>query len=269
MSERVHPEGDAPEHPAPAASGSPSKELHLPPPRPDEKNQPPPGTYVIQVPKEQIFRTPTPETERRFKEYSRRGGRRRRSCCCCLWWVAGSLLVLALALAATAGVLYLVFRPRLPKYAVDSVSIKGFNLTSGSILSPEFDVAVRAENPNMKVGIHYRRGSSVVVSHAGVDLCNGAWPAFYQGTRNVTVVRTALTGSGIRLSGAMRSELVAGQGQGKVPLEVRARVPVRVKFGAVTTWTITAKVRCDLTVDKLAANSKVVSASCGVKVKLL
>ncbi|MQL69886.1 hypothetical protein Taro_002158 [Colocasia esculenta] len=269
MSERVHPAGgDTPKHQA-AAPGSPSKELHLAPPRPDEKNQPPPGTYVIQVPKEQIFRTPTPETERRFKEYTRRGRGRTRSCCCCLCWVTGVLLVLALVLAAAAGVLYLVFRPQLPRYTVQSVSVRGVNLTADATLSPEFDVVIRAENPNKKVRIHYRGGSSVVVSHSGVDFCRGSWPSFYQGTRNVTLMRTALTGSGIRLSGAMRGDLVAGQGRGEVPLEVRARVPVRVKFGAVTTWTITAKVRCDLTVDKLAASSRVVSASCGVKVKLL
>uniref|UniRef100_A0A1D1YA03 Uncharacterized protein At1g08160 n=1 Tax=Anthurium amnicola TaxID=1678845 RepID=A0A1D1YA03_9ARAE len=268
MSERVHPGGDTPEHPA-AAPGSPSKQQHPPPPEPEEKIKSPPGTYVIQVPKEQIFRVPTPETARRFKEYTRRGGRGRRSCCCCLWWTTGTLLVLSLALAAAAGVLYLVFRPRLPKYAVDGVSVKGFNLTSGNpVLSPEFDVAVRVENPNNKIGIRYRSGSSVAVSYSGVDLCSGGWPVFYQGPRNTTVVRTSLTGSGIRLSSAMDRELAGEQGRGEVPLVLTARVPVRIRVGAVTTWTITVKVRCDLVVDSLTASSKVVSTSCGVKVEI-
>lgn len=275
MADRVHPTptpnaeekmAAAPADPAAASrqesSGSPKSFA--------EKPKPPPGTYVIQVPKDQIFRVPPPENARRFEAYTRRARRQRRGCCCCLAWTGALLLFLLFALAVAAGILYLVFQPKVPKYSVDGLAVKGFNLSSATTnlasLSPEFDATIRADNPNKKIGIYYRSGSSIAVSYDGVNLCDGVWPTFYQGKRNVTIFQTALTGSGIRLAAAMKDALVTAQSRGEVPLKIDIKVPVRIKFGAVKTWTITVKVRCDLTVDKLAADSSIVSKSCSVKV---
>lgn len=235
-----------------------------------ERPKSPPESYVIQVPKDQIYRVPPPENAHRFESYARRSSRRgRRSCCCCcLAWTAALLLFLLVALAAAAGILYLIFKPKIPKYSVDGLAVKGFNLSTAAAaatLSPEFDVTVRADNPNEKIGIYYRSGSSITVSYDAVSLCQGVWPTFYQGKRNVTVFETSLTGSGIRLSDAMQEALVTAQRRGEVPLEIDLKVPVRVKFGAVTTSTITVNVWCDVTVDKLTADSKIVSKSCSVE----
>ncbi|EHA8592524.1 NDR1/HIN1-like protein 13 [Cocos nucifera] len=274
MADRVHPARSttaeektvAPAEPA-ATSGP---EIPLSQENFGEKLKPPPGTYVIQVPKDQIYRVPPPENSRRLQAYTRRAHRRRCGCCCCLAWTAALLLLLFVAVAAAAGILYLVFQPKIPKYSVDGLSVKGFNLSSIATdlaaISPEFDATVRADNPNKKIGIYYRPGSSISISYDGVNLCHGVWPTFHQAKRNVTVFKTALTGSGIRLSAAIRDALVTAQSRRKVPLEINLQVPVRVKFGAVTTWTITVKVRCDVTVDKLTADSRIVSKSCSVKV---
>lgn len=260
MSERVHPDGDTADRAA-AMPSSPSKQ---PPVPPEERTKHPSGTYVIQVPKDQIYRVPTEETAQRYEEYTRR--RRRGSCCCrVLLWLAGVTLALVLALGITAGVLYLVLRPKVPSYTVEGVSVRGFNLSSPQALSPEFDVAVKAENPNGRIGIDYRDGGSVVVSHSGVDLCSGAWPAFYQGSKNATVFRAALRGSGVRLGGAQRGALAAELRRRAVPLEVGLRVPVRVRIGAATTLTVTVVASCVVTVDGLKARARVVSTSCSVK----
>jgi hypothetical protein len=52
--------------------------------------------------------------------------------------------------------------------------------TSVLTVSPEFDVTVRADNPNDKIGIYYRKDSSVEVYYSDVRLCNGVLPMFYQ-----------------------------------------------------------------------------------------
>lgn len=274
MADRVHPARSTTAEEKTAAPAEPAvtsrPETPLSQENFAEKLKPPPGTYVIQVPKDQIYRVPPPENSRRLQAYSRRAHRRRCGCCCCLAWTAALLLLLLVAVAAAAGILYLVFQPKIPKYSVDGLSVKGFNLSSVAAdlaaVSPEFDATVRADNPNEKIGIYYRSGSSISISYDGVNLCHGVWPTFYQGKRNVTVFQTALTGSGIRLSAAIRDALVTAQSRRKVPLEINLEVPVRLKFGAVTTWTFTVKVRCDVTVDKLTADSRIVSKSCSVKV---
>lgn len=70
------------------------------------------------------------------------------------------------------------------------------------------------------------------------------------------------------MSDVTRGKLLTEQSQGQIPLELDLRVPVRVKFGAVKTWKITVKVRCDLKVNSLAENSRLVSKSCKVDVDL-
>ncbi|MCD7455381.1 hypothetical protein HAX54_027997 [Datura stramonium] len=193
----------------------------------------------------------------------------RRSCCCrCLCFTFSVLIVLVISLGITAGVLYLVYRPEAPKYSISSVNIKNFNFTASSKISPEFDISVRAENPNNKIGIYYRKGSSVTVVYSGVDLSTGALPTFYQPANNVTVFQTALKGSNVILGSAVKSTLRNEQSKRKVPFKVNIKAPVKIKIGAVKTWEITVKVNCDVTVDALTVKSKLVSKDCDYSVRL-
>ncbi|MBA0703093.1 hypothetical protein Goari_020510 [Gossypium aridum] len=259
MTERVHP-GDSPptsgEHSVPKpATSSP------------EKPAPQPGTYVIQIPKDQIYRVPPPGNAHRYAHLSKRKPRRStsRSCCCCL---LTTILALLLAAAIAAAVIYFAFKPESPNYSVESVAIKGFNLTSPSPLSPEFDVTVRAHNPNDKIGIYYEKGSSVKVYYDDINLCNGALPAFFQPTNNVTLFKTALKGSEIELNNAVLGTLSDQQNKGAVPFSLKLRAPVKIKVGSIKTWKITVKVTCKITVDKLTAASKVASNDCDYGVDL-
>ncbi|XP_021892563.1 NDR1/HIN1-like protein 13 [Carica papaya] len=263
MAERVHP-GDSPTNPA--TETTPHQQVSSPKPT-AEKPVTPPGTYVIQIPKDQVYRVPPPENARRYQQLTGRKARRSR-CCCCLCTFLAIILVLIVLAGIAAGVLYLVFRPEAPDYSVESLSIKGFNLTALSPISPEFDVTVRARNPNDKIGIFYEKGSSVDVFHHDVRLGTGALPVFFQPTNNVTVFVTALTGSGIELTSAIHRGLVDAQRSGTVPFKIKLRAPVRIKIGSVKTWTITVKVNCDVTVDKLTAASKVVSKRCDYGVNI-
>ncbi|KAA8550047.1 hypothetical protein F0562_001731 [Nyssa sinensis] len=274
MADRVHPR-DSPPSTAEAAAATatsatkPSQEAPSKPAHPMTENPvpPPPGTYVIQVPKDQIYRYPPPENARRYQNYTRR--KPRHSCCCrCLCWTLGLIALLIVLVAVAAGILYLVFRPEAPKYSVDDVAIRDFNLTSSSSISPEFDVTVRANNPNDKIGIYYQKESSVNVYYSDINLCNGVLPTFYQPSNNITVFQMPLKGSNILLTSAVNSALAAEQRQGKVPFRLNLKAPVKIKVGAVKTWTITVKVECDVTVDKLTAQSKIVSKDCHYSMRL-
>lgn len=266
MADRVHPRDSPPfsgESQDPAAVTKPT-------PPPSEKPIPPPGTYVIQIPKDQVYRVPPPENARRQNQYSRRKPRRS-SCCCCFCWFIGLIFILLILIAIAAGILYLVFRPKSPDYTINTVSVKGVNLTaaaSAAVISPEFDVAVKANNPNGKIGIYYEKDSSVEVYYNKVKLCNGALPAFYQPSNNVTVFQTALKGTDIELKSADRTALVNAQNKRKVPLTMKLRAPLKIKVGSVKTWKITVKVNCDVTVDGLTTKAKVVSKSCDYGVDL-
>ncbi|KAK8683571.1 hypothetical protein V6N13_039629 [Hibiscus sabdariffa] len=259
MAERVHPRDSPPtsgEHPPPNPA------LHS-----AEKPIPQPGTYVIQIPKDQVYRVPPPENARRYAHLSKRKSSRSTCCrCCCCFLI--TILSLLLAAAIASAVIYFVFKPQSPKYSIDNVAIKGFNLTSSSPLSPEFDVTVRAHNPNDKIGIYYEKGSSVEVYYEDLNLCNGALPAFYQPTNNVTLFRTAVKGSGIELTATALSSLSNDQKKGTVPFTLKLRAPVKIKLGSIKTWKFTVKVTCKITVDKLTPASKIVYKDCDYGVNL-
>ncbi|GMI97016.1 NDR/HIN1-like 13 [Hibiscus trionum] len=255
MAERVHPRDSPPssgEHPTPPSS---------------QKPIPQPGTYVIQIPKDQVYRVPPPENARRYAHLSKRKSSRSTCCRCCCCFLT-TILSLLLVAAIAAAVIYFIFKPKAPNYSVDNVAIKGFNLTSSSPLSPEFDVTIRAHNPNDKIGIYYEKGSSVKIYYEDVNLCNGVLPAFYQPTNNVTLFKTALKGSGIELTTAALRSLSNDQKKGTVPFTLKLRAPVKIKVGSIKTWKITVKVTCKITVDKLTTASKIVSKDCDYGVNL-
>ncbi|CAL4960816.1 unnamed protein product [Urochloa decumbens] len=262
-------------------SSSPLYSFHFekpvpPPPPPPKAAQP--GEYVVQVPKDKVFRVPPPENARLFEHYTRRAKRRRRcSCarvCACL---LAALLTLAVLLAAAAGVAYLVLRPKRPAYAVQALAVSGLagvgnasSTPATAAFSPGFAATVRADNPNGRIGVHYDGEKSLVsVSYDGVLLAGGAWPAFYQGPRNVTVFVAKAKGSGIRFSESVRGQMAAAERLRSVPFDVDVEVPVRLRIGRVRTWAVPARARCAVVVDRLAADAKVVSASCHVKVRFL
>ncbi|XP_062197757.1 NDR1/HIN1-like protein 13 [Phragmites australis] len=234
---------------------------------------PPPGTYIVQVPKDLILRVPPPDRARRYRKLVARPTRRRRLRRACCFSCAAILLLILLA-AAFVGAVYLIFQPRAPSFSVASISIRGLDnltLSSSSTLSPELDAGVRADNgANKQVGIDYRGGSEVAVSYSGVRLASGDWPAFYQAPRNVTVFPAALRGQGVSFTEEQRKQLAAEQAAGAVPLTVEARVPVRLRFGKVLwTWTVDVKASCDVTVDRLAGNAAAANRGCRVRVKPL
>ncbi|KAL6502274.1 hypothetical protein OROHE_024702 [Orobanche hederae] len=193
---------------SPPPSSSSPKYFGDPKPQNPPRSKPvrPPATYVVQFPREQILRYPPPENSKKFQVLTR--PRNRRSCyrrCCC--FTLCLLLLLLISVAISSGVLYLVFQFKSPKYTVTNLAIKGMNFTSAAFMSPGFSITIRSENPNGKAGIHYLRDSSVDVLYDGVKLGDGVLSSFYQPSKNVTVLQTTLTGSGVVLGGAIRTAL--------------------------------------------------------------
>ncbi|KAK9117803.1 hypothetical protein Scep_015896 [Stephania cephalantha] len=197
--------------------------------------------------------------------------RRRRSCCCrCLCWTLSLILLLVIIIAAAAGILYLVFRPKLPKYSIDQLTISDFQLSTNNSLYARFDVTITARNPNKKIGIYYKKGSRLSVFYSDTKLCEGALPVFYQGHRNTTAMQVALTGQNANASGLLASVTEQQRQTGKIPLTLRARVPVRVKVGKLTLRKVKFLVRCGLVVDNLTADYtiRIRTSSCKFRFRL-
>lgn len=225
--------------------------------------------HVIQIPKDQIFRTPPPQNTRLQKIYAARAAQKRnRNCFCFLKYLLSTILFLLLFIIIAAGMFYLFYKPKIPKYTINSLAVKNFNISMPDtfLFSPEFEATVTAENPNSKISIYYEDDSDITVHYKDIPLGHGAWPKFYQPENNVTKLVVLVKGSGIRLSKSTHDEILQNQKSGAVPLSLDMKVPVKIKAGSITTWTINVFISCDVTVNKLAVGSTIVNKSCSVKV---
>ncbi|EPS70084.1 hypothetical protein M569_04680, partial [Genlisea aurea] len=188
--------------------------------------------------------------------------------CCC--WMLFSVILVILILGILAAVVYFVFKPKVPDYSLDAIKITQFKLGSDDTLSTTFDVNLTATNPNKRIGIYYRSGSDLRVLYSGTQLCQGSLPEFYQGHRNTTQLSLNLSGETADGLGLLQSLRTQQQQTGSVPLDLRGRVPVRLKLGSLklTTWKFL--VRCRVTVDSLSADNtiRIRESSCSFRFRL-
>ncbi|KAK4275870.1 hypothetical protein QN277_018884 [Acacia crassicarpa] len=269
--DRVHPHDNPPvsgesQRTSPSEHGVPRNPTSPAPAKPVPPLQG--KTYVIRITKGQVYHVPPPEKALR-QTYCVRRKSRRCSCCCCLCCLIGLIFILIVVLAIAACILLIVFSPTAPYFTIDSIAVKGVNLASvaaaSSVISPEFDVAVLANNSNSKkIGFYYLKDSYVEVYCMDVKLCNGTLPAFYQPSNNVTVLQTVLERSNIELTtiGVNVTDLVNAQSNQNVPLTLILKLPVKVKVGSVKAWKKTLNIVCDVTVDNLTTKAKVLWNNC-------
>lgn len=194
----------------------------------------------------------------------------RHSCWCkCICWTTSLLILLLIIIAAIAGILFLLFKPKLPNYSVDNLRISDLRLNVDLSLYARFNVKITAENPNEKIGIYYEKGSQISVWYKNTNLCHGPLPKFYQGHQNKTVLDVALTGQsqyGRTLMAALQEE----QQTGRIPLDLKINVPVRIKLGALKLPKVRVLGDCLVVVDSLSTDSliSIKSSSCKFRLKL-
>lgn len=193
-----------------------------------------------------------------------------RSCCCkCICWTVSLIVLLLIILGATVGILYLVFKPKLPNYSIDSLKISNLQLNFDMTLYAQFDVKITANNPNKKIGIYYEKGGRLSVWYANTQLCQGSLPNFYQGHQNKTVLNVALTGkteSGNTLMKALQDQ----QQTGHIPLDLKVDAPVAIKLGRLKLRKVRILGGCMLVVDSLTSNNfiSIKASNCKFRLKL-
>ena len=200
--------------------------------------------------------------------------RKRRSWCKCLCWTLLSIIILIVVIAAIVGILYLVFRPKIPHYSVNNLTVNTLSIDNNLTANASFNINVTSRNPNKKIGIYYLDGSHITAWYNTTQLCNGTFPVFYQGHKNTTVVQLLLSGQP-QLTNELVSGIQSQLSSGSIPIIVKGNVPIKVKFGALKLFKITGKVNCKLMLDISSSDGsssnsqfKFRSSSCSIKVKL-
>lgn len=169
----------------------------------------------------------------------------------------GLIILISLFLLAT-----LAFAAEPPHYSIDGgIFVKGMNLTSPlSVIWPEFDISVKADNRNHKIGIYYEKDhSSLEIFYRDVRLSKGVLPMLYQPSNNITVFPMVLKSKDIVLAESDRRALVNAVAKRSVPLTLKVRALLKIRMGSFTSLLKIRVMRdCVVTVDQLTAQAKIV-----------
>lgn len=275
MEERVPPpppDGDDTDDNSLPLQSSGSKSLPPtppPPPPPPLLITPPPDTYsetyVIQIPKDQIYRIPPPENalfvERRGKKPVEKNKKSRPKC----WvWITGSILVvLALTIALILVTLSIVYRSKSPSFSVAHVLVKyAPNSTHKHSQSVGYTISLKANNPNEIMGIDYDSGGVVTLSSEGKKIATGKFPSLEQGETGFKKIKVFLKGTKETLPKEIEKSMKANKTKVPVSLTLNAKLRVKLKLGVIKTWIIDMDVACKFKVNTLGVGSTILSEEC-------
>ncbi|XP_061369475.1 NDR1/HIN1-like protein 6 [Gastrolobium bilobum] len=194
----------------------------------------------------------------------------KRSCFCkCICWTLSLLALLLIILAATAGALYLIFKPKLPNYSVNTLRISDLRLNFDLSLYAKFDVKITANNPNKKIGIYYEKSGKLSVWYTNTKLCEGSLPQFYQGHQNKTVLNVSLTGQ-VQSGSTLMTALQQQQQTGRIPLNLKVHAPIAIKLGRLKLKKVRVLGECMLVVDSLSSNNliSIKASNCKFRMKI-
>lgn len=140
--------------------------------------------------------------------------------------------------------------------------MKTFNVTDQGELNADMVYTVVARNENGKLGFKYDV-IDMETSYGGSVFGRSAIPAFSQGTRNVTTLSSGFVVERLAF-GTAGSALKSDVERGLVEIHASAVAKVRVKVGVVTSFAVTVRVNCDLTVKPptAAAPGSLITKTC-------
>ncbi|KAK7399537.1 hypothetical protein VNO78_10722 [Psophocarpus tetragonolobus] len=218
-------------------------------------------TYIVQLPKDQVYRVPPRENALMVEQYRNPATPQKRRACC---WNRRLLLTAALVLVAviavigiTLATLYFIFNPTGPSFTVSHVAFKRGN---GRNTPPQYEVSLMAKNPNQKLSIHYEDGV-VLLFFQDAKVASGRFPTLEQRRDEESDVNIELT----RSSGALPRDMNGGTSP--VDLKLLMKLRVRITTMGIQSWLMRSYVACDFKISGLRPHSHVLSQACHSKFK--
>ncbi|MED6154960.1 hypothetical protein PIB30_001102 [Stylosanthes scabra] len=166
-------------------------------------------------------------------------------CCLCL------MLLLVVILMAAIAIMYFIYSPQIPLYGIDSLQVKAFEMRKNdTMIFTEISVVVRCENPNKNIGFKYE-DNSISIIYSDAQLCAGKFEPFLQKGKNTAMINMTLKGER-ELDSKEKEQLLAQKKEGKIPLELISKIPIRPVMGEnIQLWDIKVRANCSMVVDNI------------------
>ncbi|GFQ06937.1 protein yls9 [Phtheirospermum japonicum] len=113
----------------------------------------------------------------------------------CLRRIFAFVIGLVIIFGTVTFIVWLVLRPQLPEFRVDSFSISNFTLGNNSLVSFTSEIRLTARNPNKKMSLVYDHIEAVLFYKSG-SLSETTVPPFSQDTKNETSLTANFAAAG-------------------------------------------------------------------------
>ncbi|XP_030545194.1 NDR1/HIN1-like protein 13 [Rhodamnia argentea] len=222
-------------------------------------------TYVVQIPKDQIYRVPPPENALIVERHRKPAGAKKRSwccssCCCCLFV---TVIVIFLALGVLAVVSSFFLKLKNPNFHVDHFLVKNLTKSHDKNTKLAYDVKLKVENPNPYTSFIYEQGGVISLSFKQKAVATGKFTPFDQDRKSSKAIDIVLNGSNTALPKEMQKSLTSDQKtKNHVTFALRVDVPARRKIWKLNGSISRYVASCQFTVDTLGKDARVLSQSC-------
>ncbi|KAI6689337.1 hypothetical protein NL676_026165 [Syzygium grande] len=221
-------------------------------------------TYVVQIPKDQIYRVPPPENALIVERHRKPAGEKKRSCCCsCCCCLFSTIVLIVLAIGILAIVSSVFFKLKNPNFHVDNFLVKNLTKSHDKNTKLVYDVKLKVENPNAYSSFIYEQGGVVSLAFKQKAIATGKYTPFDQDQKTSKAVDVVLNGSNTVLPKEMQESLASNQKtKNHVTFALTVNVPARRKIWKIEGSTSRYVALCRFTVDTLGKDARVLSQDC-------
>ncbi|PSR88092.1 Methyltransferase PMT10 [Actinidia chinensis var. chinensis] len=249
------------------ANDDPPLSLCLPPPPSSSSSE----TYIVQIPRDQIYRVPPPENAKIVESYRNPdhkqekycGGKRS-------LWILLTLVVLAAIVGTIIGVNHMFFSPKAPEFSITKVLLittpppQTSHKEHETPPTPTYEISLKADNPNGRMGVSYENGGETSLSFEHKKIAGGKYTSLYQEAKESDIVHLTLDSSDGTLPSQVEKNMEETKTNTPVALSLTINVPIKLK--GMVSWSKDMKVICDFKVSTLASGTHLSSQNCETKV---
>lgn len=249
---------------------SPTQPLPPPPGRPRHDNM-----YIVQFPKDQVYRVPPRENALIVERYRNpppkvKNKKKGRGCFCCCFCprVLLTIALIFVAIIAIVGItlatLFFIFNPSGPTFSITNFTVK--NPPGPKNTLPKYQISLRAKNPNDRLGIVYEN-SEVTMLFEAAKVATGKFPRLEQNRNATTLFDVDLIGTNGALPKKMANSMVDEKSKTALAFGLDMRLRVRIVAGGLNSWVMNSNVVCKFQVSSLGNNTRVLSQQCDTNFK--
>ncbi|XP_055809126.1 NDR1/HIN1-like protein 13 [Solanum dulcamara] len=233
----------------------------------------PPGrssdTFVVQIPKDQVYRVPPPENAKIVENHTpndnvqskRKIGRR-----CC--WILLGLLIFGIIIGVTIAIIHMLYIPKCPNFSIVGVNFKnvtdpnsrGHGQKNQQQEHPKFEFDLKVSNVNERMDVSFGDGKTNFVFKKQ-DIGQGKYPSNSQRASGSNNVHFNLD---VGSNGKLPSDLLKTLEDDKkkiVIMSLMIHVPMEIK-----SWVKNLKkdltITCDFDVEDLTKKAKIMPNEC-------